>query len=593
MASKIFINYRRDDARDMAARIRDRLASVFGSSNVFMDVDNLMAGQRFDKELEKALSETDVFLAVIGPRWMATLAERRRLDERDYVCDEIAGALKRGITVIPVLIDSASLPRADELPPAIVELVLHQKHGITHEQFGRDASGLAEAIRSANQSKWQKSLRTLSMGRVAAISAIALAVSYIGAHQLGVPVWWPHSSANSRTTIGVPAKGIPIDQFQVHDPSTNGAQSPKRKATEIASNNLIDELVECASYYSLVAESAKTRADGATVTAGYSDAMTQTLLFAAKAGELSGQKPEAVLARFKMQQESHLKTIDRNFSNLAILSQKLLSSCPTFTSNPAPRYQQLVAAAEAEVNGDVARRALQPGRVFRDCDDGCPEMVVVPAGEFVMGSDEFEFAKPPHKVTIGQSFAVGKYEVTFAEWEACVAGGGCSSNKSPSDESRGKGRRPVINVSWYDAIEYVTWLSKKTGRIYRLLSEAEWDYSARAGTSTAFHWGDTFLASKANAANKFDPVGQYPANAFGIHDMHGNVWEWVADRWNKSYQGAPTDGSAWQGGESTGRVLRGGTFDDGPNRFRSVGRYGFDVSFRGSFAGFRIARSIR
>jgi hypothetical protein len=147
MPDKIFVNYRRDDTRDVAARIRDRLANTFGETNVFMDVDNLLAGQRFDRELEKALAETEVFLAVIGPRWMELLAERQSSGEHDYVREEIAGALKRGIVVIPVLVEQTPLPRADALSEDIRHLVLHQKHVVTHEQFGRDVAGLVEAIR--------------------------------------------------------------------------------------------------------------------------------------------------------------------------------------------------------------------------------------------------------------------------------------------------------------------------------------------------------------------------------------------------------------------------------------------------------------
>jgi Tfp pilus assembly protein PilF len=147
MPGKVFVNYRRDDERAMAARIRDRLAATFGNANVFMDVDHLMAGQRFDKALEKALAQTDVFLCVIGPRWLELLSERQGSGERDYVREEIAGALQRGIVVIPVLIERTPLPRADALPEDIRDLVLHQKHVVTHEQFGRDVAGLVEAIR--------------------------------------------------------------------------------------------------------------------------------------------------------------------------------------------------------------------------------------------------------------------------------------------------------------------------------------------------------------------------------------------------------------------------------------------------------------
>jgi hypothetical protein len=178
MPGKAFVNYRRDDARDMAARIRDRLAAAFGDANVFMDVDNLLAGQRFDRELEKALDQTDVLLAVIGPGWLELLAERADSGERDYVRAEIAGALQRGIVVIPVLIERTPLPRADALPGDIRDLVLHHKHVVSHEQFGRDLAGLIRAIREA-----RKAAHAEAGGRGAAvrwIGAAALAALLLG-----------------------------------------------------------------------------------------------------------------------------------------------------------------------------------------------------------------------------------------------------------------------------------------------------------------------------------------------------------------------------------------------------------------------------
>lgn len=153
MPGKIFVNYRRDDERSAAARVRDRLTFAFGASNVFMDVDNLTAGQRFDKELEKALVETDIFIAVMGPRWMELFAQRQTTGERDYVREEIATALKRGIVVIPVLIENARLPRAIDLPEDVRDLVLHQKHSVTHERFGRDVIELVEAIQLIRESR--------------------------------------------------------------------------------------------------------------------------------------------------------------------------------------------------------------------------------------------------------------------------------------------------------------------------------------------------------------------------------------------------------------------------------------------------------
>ena len=225
-------------------------------------------------------------------------------------------------------------------------------------------------------------------------------------------------------------------------------------------------------------------------------------------------------------------------------------------------------------------------------------MVAVRAGSFMMGSTEAErqwamgqgaarkwvdVEKPQHRVQITKPFAVGKYEVTFDEWDACVKSGGCNGYK-PSDEGWGRGRRPVINVSWDDAQAYVAWLSKKTGQPYRLLSEAEWEYAARAGTTTRYSWGDDITPEKANYhgsnVGKTTEVGSYPANPWGLHDMNGNVGEWVEDCWNESYEGAPSDGSAWTSGDCSRRVLRGGSWGDGPVNLRSAYRYGDNTDFR-------------
>ncbi len=228
---------------------------------------------------------------------------------------------------------------------------------------------------------------------------------------------------------------------------------------------------------------------------------------------------------------------------------------------------------------------MRPGRVFRDCNDGCPEMVVVPAGRFKMGE-----GSSARDVTIQQAFAVGKFEVTFDEWAACVAGGGCTSNRNPGDEGWGKGRRPVINVSWNDAKEYVAWLSGKTGQTYRLLTEAEWEYAARAGTTARYSWGNEIDCSKASydggekSTCHWNPggklrgtqlVGSYGANPFGLHDMHGNVWEWCEDAY-----------------DSSSRVVRGGSWLNVPDGLRSSYRRGVGPVDRVSGIGFRVARVL-
>ena len=262
--------------------------------------------------------------------------------------------------------------------------------------------------------------------------------------------------------------------------------------------------------------------------------------------------------------------------------------------------------------GEAARRraAMSPGQAFSDCPS-CPEMVVVPAGSFMMGSPSFEEGRydnegPRHRVTIPAPFAVGKYEVTFTEWDACVAAGGCNGYRA-DDKGWGRGRRPAINVSWNDAKAYVAWLSRKTGERYRLVSEAEWEYAARAGTTSPFHFGSTVSTGQANYDGNFTygsgrkgvrrgktaPAGSFPANGFGLHDVHGNVWEWVEDCWHTSYAGAPTDASAWvSGSDCDWRVLRGGSWIDAPRILRSANRSGNSSGIRNYKFGFRIARAL-
>ena len=263
-------------------------------------------------------------------------------------------------------------------------------------------------------------------------------------------------------------------------------------------------------------------------------------------------------------------------------------------------------------------QALKPGDNFRECAprqqkaDYCPDMVVVPAGTFKMGSLQTDKNAhtnelPQHQVSIAKPFAVSKFELTFAEWDACVAGGGCSGYK-PFDSGWGRGERPAINVSWDDAQQYVAWLSQMTGKPYRLLAEAEYEYATRAETTTEYPWGDEIGKNNANCGNcgsKWDgqqtaPVGSFQANKFGLYDMVGNVWEWTEDCYHPSYaidtpQGkvdAPTDGSAWTSGNCGNRVVRGGSWYFTPDLLRSAARDRNSTDYRIYLLGFRVARTL-
>jgi len=288
-------------------------------------------------------------------------------------------------------------------------------------------------------------------------------------------------------------------------------------------------------------------------------------------------------------------------------------------SQTGPVTEPETAAVEAPAApvGDPATptgSALADGQAFRDCAD-CPEMVVIPAGSFVMGSPAGETDRgsdegPQRTVSISR-FAAGKFEVTFDEWERCVAGGGCRSTANPGDQGWGRGRRPAINVSWNDAEEYVQWLSQKTGQRYRLMTEAEWEYATRGKTNgtasePAFWWGNSINASQANYDASYtynngpkgqyrqqtEPVGTFQANPFGLYDVHGNVWEWVQDCYVNTYSGAPTNGSAVTAGDCSSRVLRGGSWNDDPLYLRSAGRNWSTPTDRGNGLGFRLARTV-
>jgi formylglycine-generating enzyme required for sulfatase activity len=318
---------------------------------------------------------------------------------------------------------------------------------------------------------------------------------------------------------------------------------------------------------------------------------------------------ETFIARFK----------DTYYGDLARLridelkKQQFAVAVPPKAPGPAPLPKPAVMVpptspparcdgVEAQVGNEM--RCLRPKAAFKDCET-CPEMVVVPAGNFTMGSPRTEEGhndkeEPQHKVTIAKSFAAGKYAVTFDEWDACVSDGGCNDHR-PSDQGWGRSKLPVINVSWDDAKTYTVWLSAKTGKTYRLLSEAEREYVARAGSSTAYWLGSTISANQANFnpgygkgenRRKAQPVDSFAPNSWGLYNVHGNVWEWVEDCWHNNYQDAPLDGSAWTTGECKHRILRGGSWVDYTRDLRSAARTVAPPFLRGSGQGFRLARTL-
>jgi formylglycine-generating enzyme required for sulfatase activity len=294
------------------------------------------------------------------------------------------------------------------------------------------------------------------------------------------------------------------------------------------------------------------------------------------------------------------KPVERPTCIIGLALIAALAAQGTLAGEAQPRVGTLSTSAE---------HALTPNDVFKECND-CPEMVVVPTGSFTMGSPETQLVRskdedPQHLVTFDRAFSVGKFAVTFDEWDACVVDSGCNAYR-PDDHGWGRGRRPVINVSWDDANTYVAWLSRKTGKTYRLLSEAEREYVTRAGSTTPFWWGATISPQQANYNGNYTygdgptgenrartlPVDSFQSNAWGLYQVHGNVNEWTQDCWHDDYVGAPSDGSAWTVGDCEFRVSRGGSWYSFPALLRAARRNRDFTDLRSFIVGFRVARTL-
>jgi formylglycine-generating enzyme required for sulfatase activity len=277
---------------------------------------------------------------------------------------------------------------------------------------------------------------------------------------------------------------------------------------------------------------------------------------------------------------------------------------------PAPAPGRL-SSVKIELLTPADERVLQPSDSFKECS-ACPVMTVIAPGSFNMGSPTTEFGRagsegPQHQVTIGHKFGFGRFSISFDEWDACIADGGCNGY-SPADQGWGRGKRPVVNVSWNEANAYLAWLSHKTGRSYRLPTEAEREYAARAGTTTPFWWGSSITTEQANYNGNYTygddgvrgelrgqsvPVDSFLPNPWGLFQMHGNVSEWTQDCWHDNYYtDPPTDGSAWTFPDCKLRVRRGGSIGSPPQVLRSASRLSGPQANGQPFISFRVVRPL-
>jgi len=270
---------------------------------------------------------------------------------------------------------------------------------------------------------------------------------------------------------------------------------------------------------------------------------------------------------------------------------------PVFVTLQAKGSQKTIVNSFLVGLGQEINLLMTPPKVadsFRDkLKDGSrgPELVWIPSGTFQMGNNEIEDEKPVHPVTV-KSFALGKYEVTFDEYDKfCEA----TAREKPSDEGWGRGKRPVINVTWDDAKAYTKWLSDQTGKNYRLPTESQWEYACRAGNAGKYAFGDdvnqlgNYGWYSKNSEGKTHPVGEKKPNAFGLYDMHGNVWEWLEDVWHTNYEGAPSDGSAWISGGDSKNLLRGGSWINSDNDSRCTYRFRNDLTDGNYYRGLRVS----
>ncbi|MGI4943315.1 MAG: SUMF1/EgtB/PvdO family nonheme iron enzyme [Janthinobacterium lividum] len=264
------------------------------------------------------------------------------------------------------------------------------------------------------------------------------------------------------------------------------------------------------------------------------------------------------------------------------------AATPAAANAQVPAASPPAPAAAAPVPIPTAAAAAAPAS---------PIMVPIPGGSFAMGSS-FDASERPIRRVVMPAFAIGKFVVTAAEWNACAAAGGCTYK--PAQAETDQGRRPMTNLSWDDATQYVQWLRQTTGKPYRLLSEAEWEYAARAGSTTRYSWGDQVGTGQADCEGCGGPhnprapadVSAFPANAWGLSGMQGGVAQWVEDCWHSTYQGAPSDGSAWRTPNCPRHVLRGGSWNNPPSSTTVSGRNFYDSGVRYLANGMRVALTI-
>lgn len=638
--AKIFISYRRSDSQHAVDRLYRGLEKHVSDPrrDIFMDVDNIPLGVDFVEHLSGKVGECEILLAVIGKDWLGEI-QRRKDDPKDFVRVEIEAALARGIPIVPILLDGAPVPREDELPPSITPLARRNGTELRRQTFDANVAALARGLnlgdvptpssapvrepdktKSTSPKEPRKGkvpFRLIIGGGLVVATAILFGV-------LGVQYFRGEPTRTDIVTVEPVSEDVSI---------AAGNDNPEEATSEvgvsrgIAIDNAADdaaweraqEFATVAAYRAYLGNEDYTvhQAEALSALNRHEQAVLRLQTALNAKGFEAGTADGAVGGQTRAAVEAHRRA--RNFDistvDLAAIDAAPISALATGVERwvrPAPA--RTITPSASTSTAPQATNAKRVGDSFRDQLSGGgqgPEMVVIPSGSFTMGSPANETGRhddeiPQRSVRVDYQLSIGKYEVTWAEWEACVTDGGCEDNsnkkyssaKSAGDAGFGRGNRPVINVDWNDAQAYVRWLTDSTGETYRLLSEAEWEYAARAGSADRWSFGDdeSDLVSygwyDSNSNSRTQPVGTKNANAFGLHDMQGNVYEWTQDCWNSSYSGAPRDGSVWESRDCSRRVLRGGSWYSISGNLRSAERYRRNASYRNYGVGFRVARTL-
>jgi formylglycine-generating enzyme required for sulfatase activity len=606
-----------------------------------MDVEgHIKPGDDFAEVLSKQVGECDVLLAVIGPRWADLLAARQS-DPDDFVAIEIKAALDQGKRVIPVLVGGASMARTDTLPETIRALARRNAVGLRRERFRTDCQGLIAALkeslaaagqeRAARTEAERKAAEAARLEAEAQAAARARAAEERGRVQAAAGL----SAEEIRKAEELASWDFVKERNDVQDLRDHLARFPSGTTERYAIAKLdglvwaglgatplieglrayVDEFPKGANAGVAQARIAVLEREAEEVRTAEQRRTKETEAWGAVAASTDRTAIEAFLVDWPQGQyaaaaQARITELQRRSGGMRrgiLLGAGAMAAAVAFVAGGWWAYDQWqwrasLSDPSLKVLARSAQKALKTKDTFRECAT-CPEMVVVPAGEFMMGSSENEKGRaddegPLHSVKIAKPFAVSKFAITFNEWDACVEAGACNRYQ-PSDKGWGRGTRPVINASWFDARAYAEWLSAKTGHHYRLLTEAEWEYAARAGSKTSYPWGNDISRGNANChgcGSQWDdqqtaPVGSFKPNAFGLYDMHGNVWQWVEDCY-ETYNGAPTDGSARTTGTCSQRVVRGGSWDYYPRSVRSANRHGWGAVDRYINRGFRLARTL-